>query len=578
MPRRTLIIMIGCVLLDAVRTSAKMIAMQSGLNTTVTSASERVTNSKRGILGRLRMFRNGQDLNDGKAVPDETSLTRLLDAMFHYLDVYLDADAPDPRRRGPRHAIEGVYMAFNSVRKGYFKGTHCLVQGACEVGSALINAVTQGDASPLWAIAYGNGSDQIIKGLKFFVAGAVVASRQLAVGLYKTPEAIRATNFGMSYQTQSQKTSWEYYWLDKEDREIRLEEETQERLQRSDESPGGGRSYVRKRRASVRDATLYKKLGVSVYADAREIKTAYRRQALHVHPDKSPVSTEEFIGLTDAYRVLVNDEMRDRYDRDGLCFNKQELDTWPQEQLDIVDEIFGTETVSLYVGGVSISPEANELLGFASTKEPKEIQNLKQKRRVVDIAMYIRERVDPVIKGQTSGDAFRQSCAKEAHFLLREGADPKLLILIGQTLVQEANSRLNNAAVSIVHRTLRDAKRKTKTQLLRSRINLPAYFRAALEGLVMGDVARSRDEDTENCSPRRRRGTADERDKALELLWSFVEEDIGTTLRNAIEKFFHDSRGQDSAVAFANLVKYQRANAVKILGEEMIAVVSADDA
>ena len=44
----------------------------------------------------------------------------------------------------------------------------------------------------------------------------------------------------------------------------------------------------------------------------------------------------------------------------------------------------------------------------------------------------------------------------------------------------------------------------------------------------------------------------------------------------AIEKFFQDrGGGQHSAVEFANLVKYQRANVVKILGEEMIAVASA---
>ena len=83
-------------------------------------------------------------------------------------------------------------------------------------------------SSPLWAIANGvnRGSYEIIKGLKFFVAGAVVASRQLAVGLYKTPEAIRATHLGMIYQTQSyqQQTSWGYYWLDDEDRDIRSQQ------------------------------------------------------------------------------------------------------------------------------------------------------------------------------------------------------------------------------------------------------------------------------------------------------------------------------------------------------------------
>ena len=131
-------------------TSAKMVAFQS-LNTTVTPTSRNPTsNGKRGILGSLRVFRQGQDLNDEKT-PNESSLTRLLDVWLRYFESnivsmfrYLDADAPDPR--GPRDAIEGVYMAFDSIRKGYFKGTHCLVQGACEVGSALINDVTQADA------------------------------------------------------------------------------------------------------------------------------------------------------------------------------------------------------------------------------------------------------------------------------------------------------------------------------------------------------------------------------------------------------------------------------------------------
>ena len=162
--------------------------------------------------------------------------------------------------------------------------------GRCGCGLRTANQFTNfrmskpATSSPLWAIANGvnRGSYEIIKGLKFFVAGAVVASRQLAVGLYKTPEAIRATHLGMTYQTQSyqQQTSWGYYWLDDEDRDIRLEEERHEQFERSDGSPRGGRSYVRKRRASVRDATLYTKLGVSVYADTREIKTAYRSSNL----------------------------------------------------------------------------------------------------------------------------------------------------------------------------------------------------------------------------------------------------------------------------------------------------------
>jgi DnaJ-class molecular chaperone len=56
-------------------------------------------------------------------------------------------------------------------------------------------------------------------------------------------------------------------------------------------------------------------LGVGSDATLDEIKTAFRRRALELHPDRSGRESEPFIELQEAYAVLGDPERRRRYDR-----------------------------------------------------------------------------------------------------------------------------------------------------------------------------------------------------------------------------------------------------------------------
>jgi curved DNA-binding protein CbpA len=61
---------------------------------------------------------------------------------------------------------------------------------------------------------------------------------------------------------------------------------------------------------------LYKVLGIAATADDRRIKSAFRRNALRVHPDLNPgkYAEERFRELMQAYEVLRDAEARAAYD------------------------------------------------------------------------------------------------------------------------------------------------------------------------------------------------------------------------------------------------------------------------
>lgn len=63
--------------------------------------------------------------------------------------------------------------------------------------------------------------------------------------------------------------------------------------------------------------THYETLGLALGSSAADIKAAYRRLALELHPDRNPApeAAERFSAVAAAYEVLGDPERRQAYDR-----------------------------------------------------------------------------------------------------------------------------------------------------------------------------------------------------------------------------------------------------------------------
>ncbi|XP_030832384.1 dnaJ homolog subfamily C member 10 [Strongylocentrotus purpuratus] len=70
----------------------------------------------------------------------------------------------------------------------------------------------------------------------------------------------------------------------------------------------------------VQSEDFYELLGIERDADAKDIRRAFKRLALTMHPDKNqddPKAHDKFVRINRAYEVLKDDDLRKKYDRFG---------------------------------------------------------------------------------------------------------------------------------------------------------------------------------------------------------------------------------------------------------------------
>ncbi|CAH2350864.1 dnaJ-like protein 1 [[Candida] railenensis] len=153
----------------------------------------------------------------------------------------------------------------------------------------------------------------------------------------------------------------------------------------------------------VVDTTYYDLLSIQTTATSLEIKKAYRKAAIKLHPDKNPddpTAAARFQEVGEAYQVLSDETLRSKYDK----FGKQE--SVPKEGFEDPSEffsmIFGGEAFKEWIGELSLLQELSksaELSGYGDEDDKKKEEN-KEK--------------EEASAGKTSGSTFGSTPASSA--------------------------------------------------------------------------------------------------------------------------------------------------------------------
>jgi len=134
----------------------------------------------------------------------------------------------------------------------------------------------------------------------------------------------------------------------------------------------------------VVDTEYYEALGVAPEATEIEIKKAYRKAAIRLHPDKNPddpTAHEKFQAVGEAYQVLSDPDLRKQYDKLGKEYAKP--DSGFEDPSEFFTMIFGGEAFQDWIGEISLMKDLTRSMEI-STKEAEEAEKAEEAAAAAD--------------------------------------------------------------------------------------------------------------------------------------------------------------------------------------------------
>ena len=282
-----------------------------------------------------------------------------------------------------------------------------------------------------------------VGGLAKGVAGAVVlplvggisGTTQVVRGVVQTPFAVSGAASGK--QWDKEKRVWRHYSLPEEEEEVKTEEEnwTKKLAARRDALKG-----VAGKSSGVEDTSLYEQLSVAPSASQNEIKRAYMKLAMKMHPDKNrddPQATEKFQKLGEAYQVLSNEDARARYDAKGLDGLDDQKFMDPSTMYAM---LFGSEKFDDLIGELQLA----SIMQQAEGGDDPSLKHMshKQRAREVACASKLAARLQPYVDFQVDQPTFEEEARAQAAELAMTAFGEMLTHTIGRMYVYKASQAL----------------------------------------------------------------------------------------------------------------------------------------
>jgi len=375
--------------------------------------------------------------------------------------------------RKPRDAVAGTASGLKTMARGVGVGLASLVT------LPAIGAKTGGIKG--FAKGCGTGLATCVGST---VAGTLVGSGQIVRGVVNTPGAIVHTARGEVWNKETRK--WEKDWYS-------LPEEAAEVLGSQSEVNEEAQSRPSRPTRKVAHRELYDLLGVPPEAAESEIRRAFYKKSLALHPDKNPdnpEATRQFQAVSDAYRILGDEERRRAYDelgKDTAAANLPKI-----EPVVFFAALFGTHHFEPYVGRLRLAQDidtdvqsmlreiitaeeedSGQLDILKVTRAHKRMQGL-ERRRQVQCAVELAKRLDPVVlaapeKRKQALEEWEAECRSEAKRLAKVPSGMEMLYHIGWLYCNGAQQWLAGSALRRL-----SAKMEAQAHLLKSKGELAA--------------------------------------------------------------------------------------------------------
>jgi curved DNA-binding protein CbpA len=426
------------------------------------------------------------------------------------------------------------------------------------------------------------------------VAGVCVGAYQVGRGIINSGEAMVAAQKGMMWDEEAR--AWYFYDIEKERTEVQTQEDEAKLKGGHAASALGGGNEKR-----VKDRSYYDLLKVSTNATAAELKKAYYKEARSCHPDKNPGDPDaarRFQEVGHAYQVLSNEQQRAHYDKNGVAESgESELHMNEIDPRIFFAVMFGSEAVKPYIGELWIANKADTLMKdqllrdlneetaeldeeswVSRSQERSALDVLKQKRREVDAALFLRDRVSSFADGSVDESEFIALCQEEAANMSKGAFGEVFLIAIGSALEVEAEIFIGTHASTLgVDGTVASVKKRGYTMNNQMKL-LGSGFSAAKAGTqAYKEVDRLQKETQTRATgleagpmgmDREKMKEATDKIEAslpafLEFAWAVNIHDISRTLKQVCRRVFFDG-----AENLTVEVRLRRAEGVKILGRE----------
>jgi len=194
--------------------------------------------------------------------------------------------------------------------------------------------------------------------------------------------------------------------------------------------------------AGVEDSSFYDLLDVAHDASTGDVKRAYMKKAMKMHPDKNrddPQATGKFQKLGEAYQVLSNDDTRARYDAKGMdgLDEKKFMDSTTMFAM-----LFGSEKFDELVGELQLAAMLQQAEAQQSEYADLKHMSHKQRQREVLCARKLADRLQPYVDYQVDQATFEAEARAQATELAQNSFGELLTHTIGRIYVFKASQAL----------------------------------------------------------------------------------------------------------------------------------------